>query len=85
MAMSPEEQARFFNRGRDLMTGLAQVVEQLDAYAETFEARGGAAELGDYGNDTTAIVYLRNDLDQFLDEHDNGAKRVTMARLRQDY
>lgn len=79
--MTPEEQARFLNLGRDFATQLAQVADHLAAYAASFEARGGAAALGEFGNDSLAIVYLNNDLQTWLTPE----RKAILARLRTDY
>lgn len=96
---TPEQ---FHYLGRDFITQFAQLVERINAYAATYESRGGAAIFTDakhtgedlteqqlaenaildkLADDTLAIIYLRNDLDTFMD----ATKRATVARLRSDY
>lgn len=56
MAMTAEEAERFHNRGRDIVTELAQAMDDFRAYARVFEIRGGALGMGEeYGLITEEI------------------------------
>lgn len=81
--MAFENPEQFHNRGRDIITDFAKMVDEFKAYAATFEARGGAAALGqEYGQKTEAFVVLHNDLVAFLDQNDRDR---LLAEYRTDY
>lgn len=78
--MVQQNPKQFFDRGRDHITELAQAIDHMEIYAATYEARGGADALGDYGNDTLGFIYLRNDLAQWLTPE----RRALLAKYRSD-
>lgn len=61
--MTPEEVTAFVNNGRSSLTTLAMGGDQLEKYANAFEARGGATVFGD---DALQIVLLSNDFQEWL-------------------
>lgn len=80
----PEQEALwFYNRGKEIVTLLAQAVAQLQQYSGTFEARGGSLAMGDkYGPPTEEIVILHNDLIAFLEQQ---GRKELIAKERTDY
>jgi hypothetical protein len=75
--MTEAEISSFNYTGRSAMTMLAQASEQLERWSASFEQRGGAAVFGD---DATQIVYLNNDLKEFMTPE----RMATISRLRTD-
>lgn len=75
--MTPDEVATFVTSGQNYMSTFAIGVEQMARWAQSFEQRGGAETFGD---DALQIVYLTNDLQEFLTPE----RRATIARLRSD-
>lgn len=81
--MPPEQAEQFHNRGRDIITAFAKMVDDFMAYSNTFEARGGAAEMGEpYGIPTEGFVVLHNDLLTFLGQNE---RDILLAKYRTDY
>jgi hypothetical protein len=75
--MEQAEIDQFVMTGRGALTILAQAHEQLQRYAASFEARGGAEV---FGNESLEIVYIANDLKAFMTpEH-----LASIAKLRTD-
>jgi hypothetical protein len=68
---------QFLNTGQSALTILAQADEQLRRWSASFEQRGGAPV---FGNDALEIVYISNDLKEFLTPE----RMATIARLRTD-
>lgn len=75
--MTEEEKQRFILAGRGALTQLTLAATQLEAWGESFEARGGGAVFGD---DATLIAYAANDVKSLLTPE----RRATLARLRTD-
>lgn len=75
--MTPEEIEQFNMNGRNALTTLALGGDQLEKYAASFEARGGASVIGDAALE---IVYLWNDLEVWL----TPARQATIAKFRTD-
>lgn len=85
MSFTPEEAERFHNRGRDIVTKLAEAIDEFHSYARVFEIRGGALGMGEaYGADTERFVVLRNDLNAFLGSEDNYRQNL-LDKFRTDY
>ncbi len=80
--MTEEEAVQFFDRTRSIVTNLASTLDALANLAESFEARGGAAQMPVHGGDTEVVISLHNDLSAFmaLNQRDR-----TLAKWRQDY
>lgn len=80
--------AQFHNRGRDIVTKLAQAVDDYRAYARVFEVRGGAAQMdvddpeGLYGLPTEGLVVPHNDLVAFLGQNN---RQQVLDKYRTDY
>ena len=85
--MAFDNAGTFQGHGRDLLTRLAEVVDELDSYGRAFEARGGAVQMNldepelNVGVEVEGYVVLRNDLLIFLAAND---RRIMLDRLRQD-
>jgi hypothetical protein len=75
--MTPEQITEFQNKGKQALTHLAASMYGLQIWAEAFERRGGTPVFGD---DSTFIVYLYNDMLAALAL----AHKATIARLRTD-
>lgn len=75
--MEQTEIDSFVMTGRSALTILAQASEMLERYAASFETRGGGEV---YGDDSTQIVYLSNDLQVWLTPE----RWATISRLRVD-
>jgi hypothetical protein len=75
--MEQSEIDSFVLTGQNLLTNLGTAAENLKRFSDSFEQRGGTPV---YGDDALQIVYISNDLQEFLTpEH-----RATIARLRTD-
>jgi hypothetical protein len=81
MALTEEQSAAVFQRGREITTNMAATADAYEAYAASFEARGGAGAMPSYGNEVLEIVYFGNDLAVFLTPE----RRATLAKYRLDY
>jgi len=85
--MAFDNAGAFQSHGRDLLTRLAEVVDELDSYGRAFEARGGAVKMNlaepelNVGVEVEGYVVLRNDLLIFLAVNE---RRRMLDRLRQD-
>lgn len=75
--MTPEEISQFNMNGRNALTTLAMGGDQLQKYAASFEARGGAAVIGD---EALEIVYISNDFQAWLTPE----RAATLAKFRTD-
>jgi hypothetical protein len=75
--MEQSEIDQFVMTGQSALTILAQADEQLRRWAASFEQRGGGEV---FGNDALEIVYISNDLKEFLTPE----RMATIARLRTD-
>ncbi len=82
MAMTTEDAQQFHNRGRDIITKLADAADDFRAYARVFEVRGGAAGMPELGIETEGIVVLHNDLVAFLALNN---RQQTLDLYRHDY
>lgn len=83
MAMTEQEAERFYNRGRDILTTLAQATDEFRSYARSFESRGGAAGMPSNGQTTEGFVVLQNELRAFLDA-DDGYRQRLLDQYRHD-
>lgn len=85
MAISPEDAARFYNRGRDIVTKLADAMDEFRGYARTFEVDGGAVGYGEeHGEIIEEVVVLQNLLRNFFDAN-NGEWQRALDRHRTTY
>lgn len=75
--MTPGEIDQFNMNGRNALTTLALGGDQLEKYAASFEARGGASVIGDAALE---IVYLSNDFQTWLTPE----RQATIAKYRTD-
>ena len=81
ITITPEEAADFLTRGRQITTNLASALDTFEAYARSFEARGGAAALGEVGDDVLQIITLHNQLAPLI----TPSMQATMDTYRLDY
>jgi hypothetical protein len=79
--MTTVEQEAFMTQGREQMTVMARVTDSLESYARTFEIRGGAAALGEYGDETLDMISFWNRLKGFLTPEN----QAILDRYRTDF
>lgn len=88
MAFTVDNVQQFHNRGRDIVTKLAQAQDDFVAYARCFEINGGAAAINDVesglGDSTVQMIGLYNSIRDLLAAN-NGAMQAVMDLYREDY
>lgn len=85
MAFTQQEASNFYQRGREIVTQMADAADDIRAYARVFEIRGGRLGMGDeFGLPTEEIVVFHNALRDFLAANNNQWQNV-LDKYRGDY
>jgi hypothetical protein len=84
MALTAEQAEEFYEKGRDIMTVLAQAADRADVYIRKFEVQGGAAAMPEYATETGQVIEILNQLNTFL-ATDNAFPQRMLDLHRTDY
>lgn len=84
MALTAEQATEFYEKGRDIMTVLAQTADRADSYVRKFEVNGGAAAMPEFAVETGQVIEILNQLNAFL-ATDNSFPQRMLDLHRTDY